>query len=359
MSKIRLGFVGVGNMGQCAHLRNYATLKDVEITAIAEIRPKLREQVARTYGALRTYADHKAMLAAEKLDGIVAIQPFVIHGGLLPELFSAGVPVIIEKPLARAVEAGRKILSALEKSKASLYVGFHKRSDPATEYGKQVIDEWKRTGEMGKMRMVRMSMPPGDWTAAGFSHRIDTDEAYPGVTLDPSSPDMDEATANEYDAFVNYYIHQVDLMYHLFGEPYKVSHVDPSGVVLVTNSASGVAGTLEMDAYRSSVDWQEEAFVAFQKGWVRIELPAPMAIDRPGRVTIFRDTGEGALPTTITPTLPLVHAMRQQAINFTKAIKGEKTGLCRAADALQHLEVARDVITMTQSTRPKKAAACQ
>ena len=28
-NKIRIGFVGVGNMGQMAHLRNYATIDDV------------------------------------------------------------------------------------------------------------------------------------------------------------------------------------------------------------------------------------------------------------------------------------------------------------------------------------------
>ena len=37
MSKPRIGFVGVGGMGQCAHLRNYATLPDCEVVAIAEV----------------------------------------------------------------------------------------------------------------------------------------------------------------------------------------------------------------------------------------------------------------------------------------------------------------------------------
>lgn len=38
MSRIRLGFVGVGSMGQCAHLANYAVLPDCEVAAIAELR---------------------------------------------------------------------------------------------------------------------------------------------------------------------------------------------------------------------------------------------------------------------------------------------------------------------------------
>ena len=43
--KPRIGFVGVGNMGQAAHLRNYATLPDCEVAALAELRPKLGQAV--------------------------------------------------------------------------------------------------------------------------------------------------------------------------------------------------------------------------------------------------------------------------------------------------------------------------
>ena len=46
MKKIRLGFIGTGNMGQMAHLRNYATLPNCEVVAMAELRPQLAAQVA-------------------------------------------------------------------------------------------------------------------------------------------------------------------------------------------------------------------------------------------------------------------------------------------------------------------------
>ena len=37
MARTRIGFVGVGFMGQCAHLRNYAVLPECEVVAIAEL----------------------------------------------------------------------------------------------------------------------------------------------------------------------------------------------------------------------------------------------------------------------------------------------------------------------------------
>ena len=55
--KVRIGFVGVGNMGQCAHLKNYANLDICEVVAIAEIRENLRRKVAARYGIPNVYQE--------------------------------------------------------------------------------------------------------------------------------------------------------------------------------------------------------------------------------------------------------------------------------------------------------------
>lgn len=47
---VRIGFVGVGSMGQCAHLRNYVTVPGCEVVAVAEMREKTGWRVAERYG---------------------------------------------------------------------------------------------------------------------------------------------------------------------------------------------------------------------------------------------------------------------------------------------------------------------
>jgi len=348
LDNVKIGFVGVGGMGQCAHLKNYVTVPGCEVVAIAEVRENLGKKVAARYGVPRVYPDHRAMLAAEKLDGIVASQPFNRHATLIPELYEAGVPVFTEKPLAATVENGEKILAALKASGTWHMVGYHKRSDPAVMYAKAEIDRLKASGELGPMRYVRIIMPAGDWVASGFTDLITSDDPMPPLEWDPPDPDMDKQTFDRYTAFVNYYIHQVNLMRYLMGEPYGVTFADPSGVVLGVRSESGVAGIIEMTPYQTTIDWQEQALVCFQKGYVKIDLPAPLAINRPGRVEIMRDPGDGKTPETIVPTLPWVHAMRQQALNFVGAIKGECKPPCEAEEALQDLIVARDYIRMLE-----------
>ena len=133
----------------------------------------------------------------------------------------------------------------------------------------------------------------------------------------------------------------MNLLRHLLGEPYRVTYADPSGVLLAVQSESGVAGVIEMTPYATTVDWQESALVAFERGYIKIDLPAPLAYNRPGRLEIFTDPGEGATPQTVIPQLPWVHAMRQQAMNFVAAIRGEREPMCHAEEALEDLKVAR------------------
>ena len=344
---IRIGFVGVGSMGQCAHLRNYATVPDCEVVALAELHRSKGEAVARKYGVPNVYATIADMLAREELDGIVASQPFTRHGVLLEELLAAGIPVFTEKPIASSVATGERIVSMVEGSGTWMMLGYHKRSDPATMRAMEEIARVRETGELGRMTYVRILMPAGDWIASGFDDLVGGDAGdrpdYGALASDPPDPDMDGKTSRQYIEFVNYYIHQVNLMRHLLGESYEVTFADPTGVLLVGRSAGGLPCSIEMSPYCTSLDWQESALVCFEKGWLRIRLPAPLALNRPGTLEIFRD-GEGGEPRTVVPQLPWIHAMHRQAMNFVAAIKGEMPPMCEAAEALEDLRVARQYL---------------
>ncbi|MBD3183388.1 gfo/Idh/MocA family oxidoreductase [Candidatus Poribacteria bacterium] len=343
--KVKIGFVGVGSMGQCAHLKNYVTLDNCQVVAIAELRTELGKKVAAKYAIPKVYPSHEDMIANEELDGIVAAQPFNRHGIVVPQVLKAGVPVFTEKPLAASLEVGKKIIKAIEESGTWHMVGYHKRSDPATMYAKKEIDKLKESGELGGMRYIRILMPAGDWVANGFIDLV-SDGPMPPVEWDPPASDMDEDTYSKYGAFVNYYIHQVNLMRYLLGEPYHVTYADPSGVILAGQSGSGIACIIEMTPYQTTVAWQESALVCFQHGYIKIDLPAPLASNRPGTVEVLKDPGGGVTPQTIIPQLPWIHAMRQQAMNFVAAVKGEAEPPCVAQEALEDLKVAREYIRL-------------
>lgn len=345
--KIRLAFAGVGGMGQAAHLRNYAALRDdCEVVALAELRPKLAAAVAQKYNVPQVYGTVAEMLKNEQVDAIVASQPFNRHGILVPELAQAGVPIFTEKPIAASVAVGERIVESVQASGTWHMVGYHKRSDPASEYAKRAIDEFKTSGEIGKLNYVRIAMPPGDWIAGGWNDNIESTDPVTSLELDPQPADMDAATIKDYEAFVNYYIHQVNLLRFLLGESYQVTYADPAKVLFIAHSDSGVPCTIEMAAYTTSYDWQETALVAFERGYVKLGLPAPLAHNRPGTVEIFKDPQGGTTPVTLHPQMPWVHAMRNQALNFIKAVRGDAPAPCLAPEALEDLRTAREYIRL-------------
>jgi predicted dehydrogenase len=204
----------------------------------------------------------------------------------------------------------------------------------------------QQSGEIGAMTYVRILMPAGDWVASGFNDLVRGTDPAPPLQWDPPAADMSADVFKEYIGFVNYYIHQVNLMRHLLGSDYTVKYVDPTSRILVGQAASGIPCSIEMSPYVTTIDWQEEAFVAFERGYVKITLPAPLASNRPGTVEVLKDPGKGATPTRLVPQLPWVHAMRQQAVNFIAAIKGERPPTCDAATALKDLQTAREVIRL-------------
>jgi predicted dehydrogenase len=360
--KVRIGFVGVGGMGQRAHLRNYLTVEDCEVVALAEVREQTGQLVGTRMGIPKVYRNHTEMLAAEQLDGIVASQPFDVHATLLPELYGKVKAIFTEKPISVSVMAGEQLAELAAKTRTVHMVGYHKRSDPATTYALDVISQWKKSGEMGALKYVRILMPAGDWTAGGLVGILNAGDTptqpilrelaemidFPGAKT--GSPAWEwEGLARDYVGFVNYYIHQVNYMRLMLGEPYKVTFADKSGVLMAVESQSGVTGTIEMTPYRTTIDWEESILVAFEKGYVKIELPAPTTINRAGRVEVFTDPGN-ASPMRSTPSLPWVHAMRQQAINFVRVCRGEMAPPCTAAEAVEDLKIARDYIRMWKKT---------
>src|SRR5919201_2844124 len=110
-TKVRIGFVGAGFMGQLAHTRSYALLhEECELVALAEPRRRTAERVAARYGIGRVYCDHRELLESEELDAIVAAQRYTHHAALLPELYTRATNLFTEKPLEQGAGEGDRLV---------------------------------------------------------------------------------------------------------------------------------------------------------------------------------------------------------------------------------------------------------
>ena len=98
MEKIRLGIIGMGNMGS-VHFRNVAEGKSpsAEVTAVCDIDPKKIADTAK-YGSVRFFANYKEMLDSGTVDAVLIAVPHYDHPPIAMECFKRGIHVLTEKP---------------------------------------------------------------------------------------------------------------------------------------------------------------------------------------------------------------------------------------------------------------------
>ncbi|MDP6126088.1 MAG: Gfo/Idh/MocA family oxidoreductase, partial [Candidatus Latescibacteria bacterium] len=163
--KIRLGFIGCGNMGQIAHIRNYAQLTDdCELVALAELRPELSKNVAERYGISEVYSDHQTMLAEAEIDAVVAIMYYGIHYTVVPDVLSAGKHLITEKPMGCDPLTALQWKSLADENDLVYLVGYMKRWDVAARHLAERVKSLRESGELGQLRYLRCNMSGTDWT---------------------------------------------------------------------------------------------------------------------------------------------------------------------------------------------------
>jgi predicted dehydrogenase len=127
--RLRIGAIGAGN-NMFHHLKGLLGGDDLELVALAdpstESLARMREKLPATASA-KTYADHRAMLDAERLDGVLIGSPHTLHYRQVMDALERGVHVMCEKPLVCSVKDTREIIALANARKLAVVVGYQRR----------------------------------------------------------------------------------------------------------------------------------------------------------------------------------------------------------------------------------------
>lgn len=144
MKEIRVGVIGIGSMGR-HHVRNVRETPGETLVAVADPAGD-KFGVA---GELEVLPDVSALIEAGIEAAVVAV-PTAFHLEVALQLAAAGVPALIEKPLARTVEEGEQIVTAFQQANLVGATGYVERCNPA------LIELQKRVaaGELGEVFQI-------------------------------------------------------------------------------------------------------------------------------------------------------------------------------------------------------------
>jgi predicted dehydrogenase len=197
--KLRLGLVGLGNMGR-VHAANLLSGKvpRIELTAVAETNP---ESLANFPG-LKAYPNFEAMAQAGGLDAVLIATPHTLHTAQGIQALAAGFHVLVEKPISVHKADAERLCAAHTRSDRVFAVMFNQRTDPLYVRLRELV----RGGDLGEIRRVH-------WTV---THWFRTARYY-------ASGGWRATWAGEGGGvLLNQCPHHLDLLQWIFGRPRRV-----------------------------------------------------------------------------------------------------------------------------------------
>lgn len=324
MSALRAAVVGLGRMGS-HHARIYSSLEGVKLVAVVD---KNREKAAQAAAQYSGQVFERVEDLIGQVDLVTVAVPTVYHLAAAKPLIEAGIPVLIEKPLAASVEEAQQIVDLSNRHKCIVQVGHTERFNPVV------------------LAMQRMNVKPKFIE----THRISPftfRSADIGVVADMM-------------------IHDIDIVLHMVGS--TAQKVDAVGVSVlgphedVANArvrfASGcvanlTASRLAMKTERKIRVFDENTYLSIdyqKKTGVAIKKDANADVLKLARDHDLTDLSQ--IPqvdfSKIVKVEPLVvndvEPLRAELEAFVAAVQGRQAVAVSAADGMAAIQLAADIV---------------
>lgn len=207
MKKVRIGVIGVGNMGSGhANILTNGLIPNAELTALCDIAEARRTELKKQYPEIPVFADAEEMMKSGLVDAVTIAVPHYDHPPLAILAFSYGLHVLTEKPAGVYTKQVLEMNQAAEKSGKVFGIMYNQRTNPVYQKIRQLIQE----GALGQIK--RVSWIVTDWYRSQAYHDSctwrSTWKTEGGGTLINQNP------------------HQLDLWQWMFGMPDRImSHV--------------------------------------------------------------------------------------------------------------------------------------
>jgi predicted dehydrogenase len=144
MSRKKIAVAGAGNIG-LAHINCLRNSSTCVLSAIVDPSPAAAAVAAREDVPL--FATLDALFVSVRVDGIILATPNHLHVEQALRCIDAGVPMLLEKPIATTLEDGERLVAAVETSGVAMLIGHHRAHSPIMAKAKEIVD----SGQLGRV----------------------------------------------------------------------------------------------------------------------------------------------------------------------------------------------------------------
>ena len=154
MNKVRLGIVGLGNIGKYhTEYLSQGKVPRAELTAVCDAFAPLER-----FAPLKTFKDPKALFRSALIDAVIIATPHYQHTTLGIAALEAGLHVMVEKPISAHKADAERLIAAAQQRPQQVFAGmFQLRTEPRYLKIRRLIED----GGLGEV--VRLSWIITDW----------------------------------------------------------------------------------------------------------------------------------------------------------------------------------------------------
>jgi predicted dehydrogenase len=131
---MRVGIIGVGTMGK-NHVRVCSELKSVDAVGVFDLNTAAAKGIAQQHGATVYPSIDKLLRNA---DAVSICVPTQHHAGIVRQVFAAGLPVLIEKPICATAKEAHGLMRHAPKG-ITVGVGHIERFNPVVAEIKKIV----------------------------------------------------------------------------------------------------------------------------------------------------------------------------------------------------------------------------
>ncbi|HET9046895.1 MAG TPA: Gfo/Idh/MocA family oxidoreductase [Casimicrobiaceae bacterium] len=339
-AKVRIALIGAGTFGQ-RHL-DYVR-RDPECEAVAIADPASGAAAYARERGIAYFGDCAEMLAEARPDGVIVASPNSLHAPIGLLCVAAGVPVLMEKPVADTIAAATALVEAAEQRGVPILVGHHRRHNPLVERARDLV----QGGALGTLTCVNamwLMRKPDAYFSAAWRR-----QSGGGPLL------------------INL-IHDVDALRYICGEIVSVDAFGSNAVrghpvedtaAILLRFESGALGTIALsDAVAAPWGWdtnsgESDAFAyADENSYYFAGTAGSLAFPR---MELWRYAGSGDWSTPLRCErieVPKADPLARQLRHFVRVIRGEEAPRVSARDAMRSL-----ALTLAIEEAARKSAA--
>lgn len=343
MTKLKIGMIGAGFIGQLAHLMNFIEVAQCKVQALAEYKPQLRQKVAARYDIPQVYATHLELLQEADVDAVIVVTPRPFTGPTVLDCLKAGKHVLSEKPMVGNSQEAEILLTAAKENKARYAVGYMKRFDEGVEAARKALEEALQTNHLGTLLSVHATCYMGNSYCNPYGHVV-TDEkvdylAGSGWSIAPNW--LPAEYHSNFGAYLNTQSHVINLLRYLFNERPSVEYVNMTahGGQLAVLGFKNFLASFESGKI-SHRGWSEEVRITFSDGEILLRMPPALLRNIPASVEIYR---AGTVQQKFSPCINWSWAFRRQAESFVADILDQTPMRNSAEEAYQDILLTEEI----------------